>query len=173
MTALLDKARAIRCLVCDIDGVLTDGRIYLSAQGEELRVFHAQDGLGIKMLLRAGVEVGIITARHSPLAKARFEELGITHVYHGQENKRTAFEKIRDDLQLTDTQMAFIGDDLVDLACIRQAGLGITVPNAVAFVQEHADWQTTRAGGTGAVREVAELILNAQDKLTRLHEHFL
>lgn len=173
MQTILDKARAIRCLICDVDGVLTDGRIYLSSQGDEFGVFHAHDGLGIKMLLRAGIEVGIITARNSPLAKARMAELGVNHVYHGQEDKRVAYEKIRDDLKLEDAQMAFIGDDLVDLPCIRRAGLGITVPNAVAFMREHADWQTTKSGGTGAVREVVELILGAQGKLDAIHEHFL
>ena len=173
MEALLEKARAIRCLICDIDGVLTDGRIFLSAQGEEFHVFHAQDGLGLKMLLRAGIEIGVITARTSPLGKSRLEELGIKHIYQGQENKRTAYAKIRDDIKLEDRQIAFIGDDLVDLPCIRQAGLGITVPNAVPFVIKHADWQTTKMGGAGAVREVVELILSAQDKLDKIHEFFL
>ena len=173
MQGLNEKARAIRCLICDVDGVLTDGRIYLSPQGDQFSVFHAHDGLGLKMLLRAGIEVGIITARESPLAKSRLEELGIRHVYHGQEDKRIAYEKIRTDLQLEHAQMAFIGDDLVDLACIRLAGLGITVPNAVPLLFEHADWQTTKHGGNGAVREVAELLLSAQDKLQTLHEHFL
>lgn len=174
MDALLEKARAIRCLICDIDGVLTDGRILLSPQGEEFRIFHAHDGLGIRMLISAGIEVALITARDSaPLHKDRLAELGIRHVYHGQMDKRAAYETIRADLQLDHHQMAFIGDDLVDLACIRKAGLGITVPNAVPLLVEHADWQTTKAGGLGAVREVAEFLLRAQNKLDSVHEHFL
>lgn len=173
MQTLIDKARAIRCLICDVDGVLTDGRIYLTSQGDEFRVFHAHDGMGIKMLIRAGIEVALITARQSPLSKARMDELGIRHVYQGQEDKRIAYEKIRADLQLEDAQMAFIGDDLLDLPCIRKAGLGITVPNAVPFMFKHADWQTTKIGGAGAVREVVELILSAQNKLDAIHEVFL
>lgn len=173
MQAILDKARAIRCLICDVDGVLTDGRLYMSSQGDEFRVFHAHDGMGIKMLLRAGIEVAVITARQSPLVQARMDELGVKHVYQGQENKRLAFEKIRDDLKLSYQEMAFIGDDLIDLPCIRQAGLGITVPNAVPFMQKHADWQTTKMGGNGAVRETVELILSAQNKLDSIHETYL
>lgn len=173
MEALLEKARAIRCLICDVDGVLTDGRVLLSPQGEEFRIFHAHDGLGIRMLTSSGIDVALITARDAPLHKDRLAELGIHHVYHGQMDKRAAYETIRTDLQLEDHQMAFIGDDLVDLACIRQAGLGITVPNAVPLLAEHADWQTTKAGGLGAVREVAEFLLSAQNKLNSVHEHFL
>lgn len=173
METLLNKARAIRCLICDIDGVFTDGRLYMSSNGDEFRVFHAHDGLGIKMLLRAGIEVGVITARNSPMVKARMDELGVKHVYQAQEDKRGAFDEIRKALQLEDHQIAFIGDDLIDLPCIRRAGLGVTVPNAVPFVIQHADWQTTKTGGAGAVREVIELILSSQGKLDKIHEHFL
>jgi 3-deoxy-D-manno-octulosonate 8-phosphate phosphatase (KDO 8-P phosphatase) len=171
--AILEKARNIRCLICDVDGVLNDGRIYFSPDGQQFSVFHSQDGLGLKMLLRAGIEVGVITARESPLPQSRLDELGIRHVYDRQEDKRHAYEKIRQSLQLEHAQMAFIGDDLVDLACIRMAGLGITVPNAVPLMQDHADWQTTKHGGNGAVREVAELLLSAQNKLQSIHEFFL
>ncbi len=173
MQTVLDKASAIRCLICDVDGVLTDGRLYMSSNGDEFRVFHAHDGMGIKMLLRAGIEVGVITARQSPLVKARMDELGVKHVFQGQEDKRSAFDNIKQTLQLEDTQIAFIGDDLIDLPCIRRAGLGVTVPNAAPFVQQHADWQTTKTGGAGAVRELIELILTSQGKLDEIHEHFL
>ena len=125
------------------------------------------------MLLKAGLEFGVITARHSPMVKARMDELGVRHVYQAEENKMNAFEKIRETLQLNDQHIAFIGDDLIDLPCIRRAGLGVTVPNAVHFIRQHADWQTTKSGGTGAVRELIELILSSQNKLSSLYENYL
>ncbi|MDQ2993446.1 MAG: HAD hydrolase family protein [Pseudomonadota bacterium] len=173
MQTLHDKARAIRCLICDVDGVLTDGRIYLSAKGDEFKVFHAHDGIGIKMLIRSGIDVAIISARYSQPVQDRMTELGIRHIYQGEEHKSESFALIRHDLGLENHQIAYIGDDIIDLACIRAAGLGITVPNAMPIMFEHADWQTQAAGGAGAVREVAELILSSQDKLNPLHEAML
>jgi len=173
MQGVIDKARDIRCLICDVDGVLTDGRIYLSANGDEMKVFHAHDGMGIKMLQHAGIEVAIISARFSQLIQDRMTELGIRHIYQGDINKRESFATIREALQLENHQIAYIGDDIVDLPCIRTAGLGIAVPNAMPILFEHADWQTQAPGGHGAVRETAELLLSAQNKLTTVHESFL
>lgn len=173
MQDILDKARAIRCLICDVDGVFTDGRIYLSDDGIETKVFHAHDGMAIKMLIKAGIEVAIISARFSRPVEMRMNELGIRHIYQNIADKRESYAQIRKDLNLENHQIAYIGDDIVDLGCIRDAGLGITVPNAIPLLFEHADWQTKAYGGSGAVREVAELILSAQNKLQALHESML
>lgn len=170
---LLTKAKRIKIAIFDVDGVLTDGKIYFSNQGEEYKAFHSQDGLGLKMLLRAGIEVAIITARQSNLVQKRMDELGVRHVFQGQENKLIAYQALKEKLQLDDEQVAFTGDDLNDIAPIKRAGLGIAVANASTLVHDHADWSTSRVGGAGAVREVCEFILRAQNQLDRICEQYL
>lgn len=168
VTTSAQAAKRIRHLVLDVDGVLTDGRIYYSNHGDELKAFDIQDGLGIKLLQRGGIEVSIITGRSSQLLKRRTEELGIQRVYQGQENKLTALAELMAATGISFDAIACIGDDLPDLPLIRRVGLGMTVANANPAVVEHARWQASRNGGRGAVREAAEFILAAQDKLRAL-----
>lgn len=173
MTTIIEKAHAIKLVIFDVDGVLTDGRIYLSDSGHEFKAFHAQDGMGIKMLLKAGLEVAIITARTSKLVAKRMSELGISRVYQGQYPKDNAYNELKASLTLDHGEIAYVGDDLPDLPLIRRSGLGIAVANAAPFVLEHADYRTQHLGGVGAVREVAEMILNAQNKLDSVNSSFL
>jgi len=163
--AVTDAARQIKLLLLDVDGVLTDGRLYFGNNGEELKAFDIQDGLGIKLLQRAGVQVGIITGRVSALLQRRADELGMQPVVQGREDKLTALHELLQTLPVEMHEIAFIGDDLPDLAVINRVGLGITVANGNAAVAASALWQTSRNGGNGAVREAAEMILSAQGKL--------
>lgn len=173
MLEAIQKALEIKLVVVDVDGVLTDGRLWYGNSGEELKAFHIQDGLGIKLLLRAGVEVGIITGRRSALVARRAKELGIRHVVQGREDKLVALETMRAELGIELQHIAYVGDDLPDLSAIRAVGLGIAVANAMPAVAQHADYKTTRNGGDGAVREVCDLILQAQQKLDGIIEHYL
>ena len=164
-SALLDAAKKIKLLLLDVDGVLTDGRLYYGNSGEELKAFDIQDGLGIKLLQKGGIKVGIITGRRSVLLQRRAEELAISPLVQGREDKWHALNEMMVDLNVSLEEIAFVGDDLPDLAVIKQVGLGITPANGSHIVARQADWQTKHCGGNGAVREVAELILSAQDKL--------
>lgn len=159
------RARQIRLLLLDVDGVLTDGSLHYGNNGEELKSFNIQDGLGIKLLQRNGIRVGIITGRTSALVARRAEELGINLVIQGREDKLTALEDLLVTHPYQMTEIAFLGDDLPDLAVIRRVGLGVAVANARPIIAEYALWQTTACGGCGAVRELAEMLLQAQDKL--------
>lgn len=167
------RARAIKLLVLDVDGVLTDGRLWFGNSGEELKAFNIQDGLGVKLLQRGGVQVAIITGRQSALVARRAGELGIEHLVQGREDKLQALEELCARLGLALTEVAYMGDDLPDLAAIRRAGLGITVANGHHFVAEHAAYRTQRCGGEGAVREACELILRAQGRLAALLDQYL
>jgi 3-deoxy-D-manno-octulosonate 8-phosphate phosphatase (KDO 8-P phosphatase) len=172
MTTPQQAASHIQLLLLDVDGVLTDGRLYYGNNGEELKAFHIQDGLGIKLLQRNGIEVGIITGRTSTLLTRRTNELGINLVIQGREDKSTALDELLTNHPYPLKAIAFMGDDLPDLAVIRRVGLGMTVANASTTVAQHALWQATRKGGEGAVREAAEFILNAQGKLDIALEPF-
>ena len=158
-------AKNIKLVLLDVDGVLTDGRLYYGNSGEELKAFDIQDGLGIKLLQKGGVKVGIITGRRSALLQRRAEELAISPLVQGREDKWLALNEMMEDLGVSLKEIAFVGDDLPDLAVIKRVGLGITPANGSHIVASQADWQTKNSGGDGAVREVAELILSAQDKL--------
>lgn len=164
-TAAQTAAKKIKLLLLDVDGVLTDGRLYYGNNGEELKAFDIQDGLGIKLLQKGGVQVGIITGRVSTLLQRRADELGISPVVQGREDKLTALGELLEHTDVAMNEIAFIGDDLPDLAVINRVGLGITVANGSATVAAKALWQTSRCGGNGAVREAAEMILSAQGKL--------
>lgn len=168
-----DVAGNLRLLVLDVDGVLTDGRLYYSESGHEAKAFHIHDGLGIKLLQRNGVEVAIITGRSSLLLERRARELGIERVIQGREDKLTALEELRAPLQIDWQHIAYMGDDLPDLAAIRRVGLGMTVANANPLVRQHARWIAQLPGGAGAVREAAEFILDAQGKLEALQAGYL
>ncbi|MFI4962357.1 MAG: KdsC family phosphatase [Legionellales bacterium] len=164
MNELLEKAKQIKCLICDVDGVLTDGLLYIDDNGKETKSFHVQDGVGLKLLMTAGIEVAVITTSINGVIDNRMAQLGIVHYYKGQIDKRQAFQKIKTALGLTDAECAYIGDDLPDLPLIKQVGLGVAVANAVLQVKEFADWHTEHTGGRGAVRELCDLILSAQNK---------
>lgn len=162
MTNPETRAARVRLLALDVDGVLTDGMLYYGNNGEELKAFNIKDGLGIKLLKRAGVNVAIITGRQSDLVARRARELGIEDVVQGREDKYEALLELcqRHDLQLEDC--AYMGDDLPDLAAIVAAGLGMTVADASAAVRDAAHWQSSYNGGGGAVREACEFILSAR-----------
>jgi 3-deoxy-D-manno-octulosonate 8-phosphate phosphatase (KDO 8-P phosphatase) len=168
-----EKAKSIKLLGLDVDGVLTDGKLYFSAQGDELKAFSILDGLGIKMLQKSGVQVVIITGRESPLTARRASDLGIDIIRQGREDKKAALLEICAELSLSIEQCAYMGDDLPDLSAIRSAGLGLTVPNAYEFVKDHADFCTEQTAGQGAVREVCDLILNAQGNLNAMLDAYL
>ncbi len=168
-----DVARDLQLLVLDVDGVLTDGRLYYSESGHETKAFHIHDGLGIKLLQRSGVEVAIITGRSSQLLERRARELGIERVIQGREDKLTALEELLEPLQIEWQHIAYMGDDLPDLAAVRRVGLGMTVANANPLLRQHADWISQLPGGAGAVREAAEFILDAQGKLEALQAAYL
>ena len=165
---VLKSAQKIKLLLLDVDGVLTDGKLYYGNSGEELKAFDIQDGLGIKLLQSAGIKVGIITGRSSDLVNRRAKELSIDPVIQGREDKLTALNELLKDMNFNLEEIAFVGDDLPDLAVVRRVGLGITPANGNHILASQALWQTKKSGGNGAVREVAELILIAQGKLESL-----
>lgn len=173
MNKALKIAANLKLLALDVDGVLSDGKLYFSAQGDELKAFNILDGHGIKMLQRNGVIVAIITGRVSPLTARRARDLGIEHLLQGREDKLVALRELCGELGIELEHTAYMGDDLPDLGAIRHCGFGITVPNGHPFVQEHADWQTQTAGGSGAVREICDLILQAKGLLDAEHQQYL
>ena len=161
---ILARAAKIRVAAFDVDGTLTDGRLWYAEGGRETKVFHVHDGLGLKQLLSSGVLVAIISARISYPVALRAEELDIAHVYQGQNDKRACLLELLDALNLSPEQAAFIGDDLPDLPAMSIAGLAVAVANAHPWVAEQAHWQTRLGGGQGGAREVCDLILHAQGK---------
>ena len=165
MNTLLEKAQQIRCLICDVDGVLTNGLLYLGDDDKELKAFHIQDGMGLKLLMSAGIEVAVITTSRNNVIEHRMRQLGITHYFTGQVDKRNAYAELKTRLGFTNEQFAYAGDDLPDLPIIQQVGLGVAVANAVPQVKEFAAWITAKQGGEGAVREICDLILEAQQKM--------
>lgn len=171
--AVLVRARDIRLLVLDVDGVMTDGKLYFSESGNESKAFCTLDGQGIKMLQASGVQVAVITGRQSQLLLRRTTALGIQHVIQGREDKIAALTELNQQLEIPLTSIAHLGDDLPDLPIIRRVGLGMAVANAHYFVKQHADWITELRGGEGAVREACELIMDAQGTLKAALEHYL
>ncbi|MET1255793.1 3-deoxy-manno-octulosonate-8-phosphatase KdsC [Aliikangiella maris] len=170
---ILAKAEKIKLLICDVDGVLSDGKVYFTDSGLELKNFNIKDGLGIKLLQAEAINVAIITGRQSDIVTKRAKELGIQLLFQGQKDKRAAFHDILSQLDLKPEQAAHIGDDLPDLPLMKRSGLGIAVADAYPFVKQHADWITEQAGGQGAVRNAADLILFAQNKLKSICHSFL
>jgi len=159
-------AARVQLLVLDVDGVLTDGRLYYGNNGEELKAFNIKDGLGIKLLRDTGVKVAIITGRTSQIVKRRATELGIEDVIQGREDKGKALEELGAALGIGTQNCAYMGDDLPDLGAIKTAGLGLTVADACEEVREAADWCSVYNGGCGAVREACEYILDAKGQRT-------
>ena len=170
---VLKRARKVKLLLLDVDGILTEGRIIIDAEGREIKSFFVQDGMGIKLLQRSGVEVGILSSRSSSPVRHRAHELGIKLVFQGELEKGTLYQKILKEKGLTDGEVAYMGDDWVDIPVLKRVGLAVTVPEAWPPVKEWAHYITRRPGGRGAVREVCDLILKAQGKWEALWREFL
>lgn len=167
------KAQQVKLAVFDVDGVMTDGGLYFTSKGDEIKRFNVRDGIAIKWLMSNGIRVAIITGRQSELVIRRARDLGIDHLIQGREDKVVALQELLDELQLAPENVGYLGDDLPDLAAIRFAGFGATVADGVPLVKEHADWIAPSAGGRGGVRDFCEFILDAQDKLKPLQERYL
>ena len=173
MQDILEKAAQIKLVIFDVDGVLTDGGLFFGDDGQEYKAFYSRDGLGIKLLQRTGVEVGVITARESQAVIHRMQNLGIEHLYQGRLDKISAYQDMIEKLGVTHSQTAYVGDDVVDLPVMQQAGLAVAVADAHPFVKQHAHWTTQHGGGRGAARDVCELILQAQGNLEAQLNAFL
>jgi 3-deoxy-D-manno-octulosonate 8-phosphate phosphatase (KDO 8-P phosphatase) len=163
----LKRAKDLKLMIFDVDGVMTDGMLYYSERGEELKAFDIQDGHGIKMLKQYGVEVALITARSTRAVELRAANLGIAHLYQGVEDKRGAYAALLAQLGLAAEQSGYMGDDLLDLPLLTRCGFAATVPAAPEALKSRAHYVTRSGGGHGAVREVCELILRAQGALER------
>lgn len=170
---LRERAAAIALLVCDVDGVLTDGKLYLNDRGEEMKAFCTLDGHGMKLLRASGVELAIITGRSSPTVALRAHELGVAHVAQGASDKLATWQSLLQRLGIEARRCAYVGDDLPDLPVMRRCGLGVAVPSAPEIVRDHAHYVTHAHAGGGAVREVCELIMDAQGTLAQQLETFL
>lgn len=158
------RASKIKLLILDCDGVLTDGRIYMMPDGDETKSFDVKDGHAIVMLQRAGIKVGIISGRKSSVVRARAKELGIAHLHEKAWVKTEAYEQMLNEEGLSDEQICYIGDDVVDIPLLKRVGLAVSVGDAVEEAKQFSHLVTARAGGRGAVREVIELIMKAQNK---------
>ena len=170
---VLAAGRRIRLLVLDVDGVLTDGRLTLDAQGDETKTFHVRDGHGIKLLQAQGTEVSIITARHSPALAYRAHELGIHRVYQGYQDKCLAYTELKISLGLEDEAVAYMGDDLLDLPILIRAGLAAAPADAHSEVLKRVHWHSRLGGGRGAVRELCDLLLQAQGHWSTILQGYL
>ena len=161
---VMARAARIKLVLFDVDGVLTDGRLYLDNRGEEYKSFHSRDGHGLKMLMRNGVDTGVITGRNSQIVAHRTRELGMQHVHQGCHDKLPVYEDLVQRLGMQHEEIAFVGDDVVDLPIMLRAGLAVAPQDGHFYVKRHAHWITPCAGGRGVARDVCELILLAQDK---------
>ncbi len=161
MKDILEKAAKIRLLVFDVDGVLTDGSLFIGDDGQEYKAFNSRDGHGIKMLIKHGVTIAIITGRTSKVVEHRMKNLGIDHVYQGRLEKLPAFEELLAELDISAEETAYVGDDVVDLPVMRRVGLAIAVQDAHSLVKTHSHWQTPSNGGRGAARDACEMIMEA------------
>jgi len=159
---LQEIAKGIKLLILDVDGVMTDGSIILDNEGNEHKIFNVRDGHGIKMLIRAGIQVALITGRSSKVVERRAKELGITEVYQKSYNKTVAFDHIIGKFGLADNEAAYIGDDIVDIPVFKRAGLPIAVSDAADEARNFAAMVTKNGGGRGAVREICDLLLKAK-----------
>ena len=173
MHSVIEKAKSIRIVIFDVDGVLTDGTLYFTDSGEEIKAFNSRDGHGMKMLKASGVELAIITARESRSVKLRAENLNITLLYQGEKNKLKVFESLVTKLKLDMSSCAYVGDDLIDLPVMTRCGLSICVPSSPILVKKHAHYVTNSEGDQGAVREVCEMIMRSQGTLDEQLEKYL
>lgn len=173
MHDIIEKARRIKLVVFDVDGVLTDGGLFIDNEGREHKVFNSRDGHGMKMLRQSGVELAVITGRRSDSVAYRMAGLGIEHVFQGEQDKLPAYEALLDRLGLSAEQTAYVGDDVMDLPVMLKAGLAVAVCDAHDLVKKHAHWQTPSAGGRGAARDICELIMEAQGSLAAQLQKYL
>lgn len=173
MQDILDKARQIKTVIFDVDGVLTDGSLFIGDDGQEYKAFNSRDGHGMKMLQKVGVTIAIITGRTSQVVQHRIRDLGIKHVYQGQHDKTQAFRDLLKTLNISAEECAYVGDDVVDLPVMTQVGLAIAVQDAHPMVVRHAHWQTPNSGGRGAGRDVCEMIMEAKGVLQTELESYL
>jgi len=156
--------KRINTIILDIDGVMTDGRFGYDGTDDEIKFFHARDGHGIKLALRVGMKVGVLSGRASKANRKRVAELGMTFIYEGEKNKEEAFNKLLDEHGILPEECLYIGDDVVDIPPMKMAGIGVTVADAPDYLDEYCDYRTTLKGGYGAVREVIEIVLKEQNK---------
>lgn len=163
------RAQKIKLLICDVDGVFSDGRIYLSNSGEELKAFHTRDGYGVRSLLTSGFNLAVITGRQSKIVENRMTALGVTHIYQGVDNKFEPYESLLELYQVTSDEVAYIGDDMVDLPVMQTVGLAVCVADGHPYVRQHAHFVTSLNGGHGALRELTDLLLLSQNKFTSSH----
>jgi 3-deoxy-D-manno-octulosonate 8-phosphate phosphatase (KDO 8-P phosphatase) len=163
--SIQSKTKKIKLLLLDVDGVMTDGRITLDNHGNETKAFHVRDGHGIKLAQKAGIAIGIITGRSSEVVNIRARELGVQEVHQGAHEKITVYDSVISKYGLCDEEVAYIGDDVVDLSIFKRVGMAVTVADADPSVKPHVDLVTKAEGGRGAVREVINLILKNQGKL--------
>lgn len=175
MQDILDRAARIKLVIFDVDGVLTDGSLFLGDEGQEYKAFNSRDGHGMKMLMQhTHVTVAVITGRTSGVVKHRMASLGIEHVYQGKLEKLPTFQTLIKELEMHEEETAYVGDDVVDLPIMRRVGLAIAVQDAHPLVKKHAHWQTQHAGGRGAARDVCELLMEAHGVLeTQLEKYLL
>lgn len=167
------RAAKVRLMIFDVDGVLTDGSLHYGPEGEMMKTFNVHDGLGIKLLQESGVQTAIISARRSATVAARAKDLGIEFVHQGGHDKLTPFRALLQQLGLTEEQVGFIGDDVVDLPILSRVGFAVSVPNGRPEVHSRAHHITEAAGGRGAVREVCEFVLRAQGNYERIMAQFM
>ena len=165
MKDILERAAQVKLVIFDVDGVLTDGSLFLGDDGLEYKAFNSRDGHGMKMLQKSGVTIAIITGRTSKVVEYRMQSLGIEHVYQGQLDKRIAFAELIEKLNLKTDEVAYVGDDVVDLPVMNKVGLAIAVQDAHPMVLKHAHWQTPSCGGRGAGRDVCEMLMEARGVL--------
>lgn len=168
-----DHAKHIRLLILDVDGILTTGIVQYGSNGAELKGFHLHDGMGIKLLQKAGIPVAIISAKKSAAVTHRLNDLNIQHIYLGYEDKLPAYEDLKLKLNLHDDNIAYMGDDLPDLPILRRVKLAITVPQAPEIIKQHTHLITTKKGGKGAVREVCDMLMEAQGLYETMIQHYL
>jgi len=173
MKDIEEKARQIKVVIFDVDGVLTDGSLFIGDDGQEYKAFNSRDGHGLKMLQKTGVIVAIITGRTSEVVKHRMRDLGVTHLYQGQHDKTVAFADLLKTLNVSADECAYVGDDVVDLPVMGQVGLAIAVADAHPMVIKHSHWQTPHGGGRSAGRDVCEFIMEAQGSLHDELESYL
>ena len=170
---LKQRARKTKLLILDVDGVLTSAQLFIGSGGEIIKAFNTLDGHGIKMLQESGVQTAIITARNDSAVSHRAEQLGITHYFHGIADKKTAFAQLCVRAAVSPDECAMVGDDVIDLPVLSRCGFPIAVANAHEFVKRHAAYVTQKSGGFGAVREVSDLIMDAQNTLSAVLNGYL
>lgn len=166
--SVIERMQQIKLAIFDVDGVLTDGKLYYDNQGNEFKAFNAKDGHGMKMLQNAGIPIAIITARNSALVERRMKDLGIHFVYQNSRDKLAVFRQLIAQLQIDEQQVCYVGDDLLDLPVMQCVGLAVAVNDAHIIIKQRAHWVTAVGGGLGAAREVCDHILLAQGKLDAL-----